>query len=297
VTARFFFIVDRDAPGPTSGGWWSALLHEVRRRGIDAEFELTQGPRTATSFVRQALRAGAETIVAVGSDAVAHDAFNGFFLQGVPVREDARFAMVPVGAPSAFARSLNVPIGLDALGLLTEPQVIEVDVGRVDFADAAGPTSRFFIATVCIGLANQPRLPRGLPGSAARLSALATVLRPEGFRGGMAVDDGPSEMLDAGGVVVALGPYGPGGFEMLPGAKQDDGVLNAAVLGRADALILARSAAAGGGPPISRAFTAHNLRFEPAGAPTLLVDGLEVGQGRAEVRVVAGGMRVVVGRP
>src|SRR5687768_14997954 len=152
MTARYFFIVDHDAPGPTTGGWWTALLDEARRRGIDGEFELARGARTATSFVRQALRAGAETIVAVGSDAIAHDAFNGFFLERAPIREGARFALIPVGTPSALARNLNLPIGLDALALLVEGQVVEADAGSVDFTDPVGPTSRYFIATVSLGL-------------------------------------------------------------------------------------------------------------------------------------------------
>jgi diacylglycerol kinase family enzyme len=298
MTAPYFFIVDADVGGPTSGGWWTALMDEVRRRGFSAEFELGRGPRTATSFVRQALRAGAQTVVAVGSDEIVHDAFNGFLLDGEPVRSDAILAMVPLGLPSAVACNLNLPIGLDALALLADGQSVAIDAGRVRFADAAGPASRYFLSTVTLGLGGQPPRSRALRLVGARAAGIAAILRADGYRGSVGLDDKPAEAVDGGAVIAALGPYGGGGIEVAPRAKLDDGLLDVVVLGRADAYLVAQSVAGRArGLPTLRQLSGRRVRFDPIGQPALRVDGIEVGTGRAEIEVLPGMVKMVVGRP
>jgi diacylglycerol kinase (ATP) len=297
MTAPNFFILDDQAGGPSTG-WWKALMDEVRRRRISAEFELGRGPRTATSFVRQALRAGAETIVAVGSDAIVHDAANGLFLEGEPIRPDATLAMVPIGMPSAVARNLNIPIGLDALALLTDGQAIAVDTGFLRFVDEAGPTSRYFLSTVTLGLGNQPQPPRALRWAGGRTAGIGAGLRADGYRGGVAVDEEPAEAVDGGGVIAALGPFGSGGIEVAPGAKLDDGLLDVFVVGRTDpSLVVPSVGTSGHSLPTLRRVTARRARLEPIGQPTIRVDGLEVGAGGAQVEVLPGRVKMVVGRP
>jgi diacylglycerol kinase family enzyme len=298
MTAPYFFILDGSPAGSTSAGWWTALLDEVRRRGISAEFEFGRGNRTATSFVRQALRAGAEIVVAVGSDAIVHDAYNGFFLDGEAIRADAALAMVPVGVLSAVARNLNIPMGLDALALLGDGQVIHVDAGHVYFSDATGPTSRYFLSTVTLGLTAQLSPPRMLRWAATRTAGIASVLRADRYRGSVGVDDEPVEAVDGGGVIAALGPYGSGGIEVVPGAKLDDGLLDIIVLGQTDAYLVAQPAAGiGRGLPALRQLTAQRARFEPIGEPSIRVDGIEVGAGGAQVEVLPGKVKMIVGRP
>jgi diacylglycerol kinase family enzyme len=102
--------------------------------------------------------------------------------------------------------------------------------------------------------------------------------------------------VDGGGVIAALGPYGSGGIEVVPGAKLDDGLLDVAVLGREDAFVFARSAA-GLGLPTVRRLTARRVRFEPIGQPSIRVDGVGVGAGSAEVEVLPGKVKIIVARP
>ncbi|MEA2641821.1 MAG: hypothetical protein QOF51_3215, partial [Chloroflexota bacterium] len=82
MTASFFFIVNPAAGAGRGAAEGERLLAAARARGLSFECEWSRGAETATSFARQALRAGAETIVAVGGDGTVNEVLNGFFLNG-----------------------------------------------------------------------------------------------------------------------------------------------------------------------------------------------------------------------
>src|SRR3954453_23297986 len=88
VTASVFFLAIRAAGGGRGRAVWRAVQNQARRRELAFEFEFLRAPLTGLGLVRQALRAGARTIVAVGGDGTVHEAVNGFFLGGELIRED-----------------------------------------------------------------------------------------------------------------------------------------------------------------------------------------------------------------
>jgi len=229
VTAPFFFIVNPGAGSGRAAASASELLAEARALGIAFEWDATQGRETATSLARQALRAGASTVVAVGGDGTLNEVLNGYFLDDELIRPDATLGMLPLGSSSDFARALGIPSGLAALRLLGNGRRLRVDIGRAAFGAGDGrPQVRYFANNADLGIgARIATLARNIKqlggGPAFLLAAGAAVLDPQPWSGMLAFDGAPAEELSAVTVVVALGPYTGGGMHIAPGAKVDDG--------------------------------------------------------------------------
>ena len=100
MTAPYFFVVNPAAGAGAAGRLWPALARRLRDLHLQYEYELTQGPLTATSFVRQALRAGVRTVVGVGGDGTLNEVVNGFFLHEQPIAPDVSLGVIPVGQGS-----------------------------------------------------------------------------------------------------------------------------------------------------------------------------------------------------
>ncbi|XP_034926405.1 sphingoid long-chain bases kinase 2, mitochondrial isoform X1 [Populus alba] len=111
-----FIVNPRGANGRT-GKDWKKLLPYLRSR-LDKNCNicesLTSGPYHAIDITREAIREGADAVVAVGGDGTLHEVVNGFFWAGKPVaihnREATRstaLGLIPLGTGSDFARTLG----------------------------------------------------------------------------------------------------------------------------------------------------------------------------------------------
>ena len=286
---------------------WPRLSRRLRDLHIRYEFEATQGPLTGTSFVRQALRAGARTIVAVGGDGTINEVVNGFFLNDAPVAPGAVLGLIPAGSSSDLARALGIPNGVEAVDLLTEGRTLAVDVGRACFSGPAHLPVRYFLNNADVGIgarvaAGGARFKR-LGGRAAfALSSMREVLDPRPWRGTLAVDDGEPQSVEATTVVLALGPYTAGGMNVAPGAKMEDGLFDIVTIGAmAPRELLANLPRVYAGTHLSHPAVSHArgraARIEPEGEPLVELDGEIAGAGAVEFRVLPGAMPVMVGRP
>ncbi|KAA8520676.1 hypothetical protein F0562_015052 [Nyssa sinensis] len=75
---------------------------------------LTSGPSHAIDITREAIREGADAVIAVGGDGTLHEVVNGFFWGGKPVSDhDSRgthttaLGLIPLGTGSDFARTFG----------------------------------------------------------------------------------------------------------------------------------------------------------------------------------------------
>lgn len=111
-----FIVNPRGANGRT-GKDWKKLLPYLRSR-LDKNCNicesLTSGPYHAIDITREAIREGADAVVAVGGDGTLHEVVNGFFWAGKPVANHNREAtrstalgLIPLGTGSDFARTLG----------------------------------------------------------------------------------------------------------------------------------------------------------------------------------------------
>ncbi|GAV83885.1 DAGK_cat domain-containing protein [Cephalotus follicularis] len=111
-----FVVNPRGANGRT-GKEWKRLIPYLRSRiGIDYNIceSLTSGPSHATDITREAIREGADAVIAVGGDGTLHEVINGFFWAGKPVTDhnieashSTALGLIPFGTGSDFARTFG----------------------------------------------------------------------------------------------------------------------------------------------------------------------------------------------
>ncbi|MPZ12902.1 MAG: YegS/Rv2252/BmrU family lipid kinase [Chloroflexi bacterium] len=308
TTAPFFFIVNPAAGAGRAGRLWPSVRDRARRLGLAYEYEITQAPLTATSFVRQAIRAGAEVVIAVGGDGTINEALNGFFLDGERLRPGASLAIVPIGSSSDAARSLGIPSGPAALDLLVHGRIARVDVGFATFSDEAGrPTARYFINNADVGIggriaAGGRRLKPGGGLAAFFLASVAALRDPRPWEGTLTVDGADPEPVRAISVVVALGPYTGAGMRVAPGAKMDDGLFDVVTLPDLPRLeLLWNLPRVYAGTLLSHGKVRHSraqvVRADTDGGALIELDGEVVGAGGAEFRILPGAIQLSVGTP
>ncbi|KAF9614146.1 hypothetical protein IFM89_015465 [Coptis chinensis] len=121
------FVVNPKGANGRTGKEWKKLLPFVRSRlGKDLNIceSLTSGPCHAIDITREAIREGAEAVVAVGGDGTLHEVINGFFWAGKPVSAHDKevtcttslggfdytvpsLQLIPLGTGSDFARTFG----------------------------------------------------------------------------------------------------------------------------------------------------------------------------------------------
>src|SRR5436190_8035460 len=67
----------------------------------------TKAPGHGIELTREAIKRGAETIVAVGGDGTINEVVNGFFENEEPIGRDATLSIIPQGTGSDFCRVLD----------------------------------------------------------------------------------------------------------------------------------------------------------------------------------------------
>lgn len=82
--------------------------------------------KNVKDMLKEAIRRGAETIVAVGNDDTAR--------RVIEIFPDFRaaFGMIPLGQPTAFADFLGIPYGAAACDILSARIVEKIDVGKIN---------------------------------------------------------------------------------------------------------------------------------------------------------------------
>ncbi|KAF5733076.1 hypothetical protein HS088_TW17G00612 [Tripterygium wilfordii] len=111
-----FIVNPRGANGRTGKDWKKLLPYLRSRLGGDCNIceSLTSGPLHAIDITREAIREGAEAVIAVGGDGTLHEVVNGFFWDGKPVSDHIKEAahstalgLIPLGTGSDFARTFG----------------------------------------------------------------------------------------------------------------------------------------------------------------------------------------------
>ncbi|MBM2811519.1 MAG: uncharacterized protein HW416_2278 [Chloroflexi bacterium] len=308
MTAPFFFVVNPAAGSGRADTAWLDVMRAARASGLIFEYETTQGPLTATSFTRQALRAGAETVVAVGGDGTINEVVNGFFLDGALVRPGSSLGLIPLGSSSDIARSLGIPGGAGGLDILIHGRPLPVDVGHADLEDGAGRSfAYYFVNDAAVGVgariaAGRSPLDRVGGRAAVFLSSLDVLTKPSPWTGTLQIDDGDAQEVCAVTVVAALGPYTGGGMHIAPGAKIDDGLFDVVVIdAMSSAELIANLPRIYAGAHLSHpkvhVHRARTVHIATEDRPPIELDGEVVGVGGATFNVLPGTLPVYLSRP
>lgn len=146
-----FIVNPRGANGRTGKDWKKLLPYIRSRLGTDCNIceSLTSGPSHAIDITREAIREGADAVIAVGGDGTLHEVINGFFWGGKPVSSHdpqdshtSALGLIPLGTGSDFARTFgweNNP--QDAIERIAKGRRSRIDVGVIN---GEGGESHYF---------------------------------------------------------------------------------------------------------------------------------------------------------
>ncbi len=211
---------------PTSGGGRGARIArqaslELQRRGCRHEVLYSHSPTDPGVLARQAVAAGCPLVVGVGGDGLVHAVANS--LVGTP----ATLGIIPAGRGNDIARGLGIPLRLtEACELIAHAQ----PVPRIDVGQAHG---RYFFSVALVGLAAEINRRSNRMGR-FRFNAvysLLTVLSvflsaPQTFT---IRCDGHEQRCYSWLIAVGNAWSSGRGMQLVPGARVDDGVLDACV--------------------------------------------------------------------
>ncbi len=217
---------------PTSGGGRGAPLArqaslELQRRGCPHEVLYSSSPTDPGVLAHQAVRDGCSLVVGVGGDGLVHAVANS--LVGTP----ATLGIIPAGRGNDIARGLGIPLRLaEACELIAQYGAYSAQpVPRIDVGQAH---ERSFLSVALIGLAAEINRRSTLMGR-FRFSGVYSVLTvisvflssPQPFT---LICDGHEQRCYSWLIAVGNSWSSGRGMQLVPGARVDDGLLDACVV-------------------------------------------------------------------
>lgn len=236
--ADIFVLVNPASANGTTAGVWPQIAAAFKEEGLEFDYHLTTRQFEAPEVVRQALKGGAKTVVAVGGDGTIHEVVNGFFEDETPINPEARLAVISRGTGCDLIRTLGIPKPWEqAIKVIARGRDMAMDLGLCKFIDHQGqPSSRWFvnIADAGLGGAAANRVNHTSKSAGGFLSYLYgtvwSILSYQNGYGqvevdGQAVFEGPITMT-----AVSNGRYFGGGMHLSPNSKLNDGKLDLVLL-------------------------------------------------------------------
>lgn len=188
-----------------------------------------------TGMAADAIKAGADVVVAVGGDGTVRA------VAEACAGKDVSMGILPMGTGNLFARNLDLPIGDEAALLRTvlDGEDLTVDVGYMDVEHPTGGPSQqgryLFLVMAGAGIDAEmvaganPELKRKF-GWLAYFFAAIKHLGDKRMTATVTVDDGESVTADMRTVLFANAGRLPGGIQLVPDASYTDGALDIATL-------------------------------------------------------------------
>lgn len=198
---------------------YSKLVEILNREDIDYKIEFTKGGEGTVSQVEEALREGADVVVAAGGDGTINEVVNG-------LKGRAILGIIPLGRGNDIAISYNVPRDLKkAVKFLKNGKIKEVDIGLLD--------GRYFVGiagTGFVGDVNYNSNKMNLTGFKGYIISVFTTLKNFKYPECEITFDGFSWVGKI--TLIALGntPYYGGGMRLLPNSKLDDGFFDIGIV-------------------------------------------------------------------
>jgi YegS/Rv2252/BmrU family lipid kinase len=238
VMPRTVLVVNPQSQGGRLGKRWAEIADTIGR-AFPFDEAITEAPGDATRLAREALRGGAERVVAMGGDGTINEVANGFFdEEGKAITPGASFAVIPYGTGGDFRRTLQLPTELaEAAKVIAANHRRTIDVGRLAFTTASGARAvRMFVNIASFGVSGVvDRLVNESGKKLGRLTfAVATARATWSYKNQRVqlVFDGADRVeATINTVAIANGRYFGGAMKVAPNAELDDGMFDVIAMG------------------------------------------------------------------
>jgi len=236
---RTTVIVNPNSQGGKLGKRWAELADTLGRRFPFDEVR-TEGPGDATRLAREALRGGAERVIAIGGDGTINEVVNDFFDDaGAAIAPDATFGLIPFGTGGDFRRTMQIPREIvDAAEVIAAGHRRQIDVGRLTYTTPTGERAqRMFVNIASFGVSGV--VDRLVNESGKKLGGrLGFALAPAratwtytNQRVQLVFDGTDRVEATINTVAVANGRYFGGAMMIAPDAEPDDGQFDVVAMG------------------------------------------------------------------
>lgn len=246
-SARTVLVVNPRSAGGKTERQWNKLREQIAEGYGPFEPRFTEGPGSATELTREALKQGAELVIAMGGDGTINEVVNGFFevpsgngeSKSQPVSPNASFGVIPAGTGGDFIKTLGTPREVRAAAeALKRATPRAIDVGRLSYiGHDGGPEVRHFINIASFGmgglvdrLVNQSSKALGGTLSFA-LAAVKAGMVYKNMPVRLSLDGGPPREGKIYNVAVSNGRFFGGGMKVAPNAALDDGLFDVVTMG------------------------------------------------------------------
>ena len=128
---------------------WRSLRPVLRRELGQFDRLVTEGPNHATELAQDAIRGGADLVVAMGGDGTLSEVVNGYFADGRPIAPETAVGLCPIGTGGDFRRASGIPTDPSgAIANIAHGATSRVDVLRLDLAGSGGRQIRRYCINV-----------------------------------------------------------------------------------------------------------------------------------------------------
>jgi len=218
---------------------WPQIRELAEKRLGSFKSFLTTAPGEATQLARLAVSENAQSVVCVGGDGTLNEVINGLMNDDGPRNPDLQLGFIPKGTGCDFRRTLSIPTNPEeALKVIEGGRTRLIDLGRLRFTDHDGEIrTRYFHNLTSFGLGGE--VDERINNSGKKLggflsfimATLISLVRYEGKRMRLRVDDHFDEEVVVLNVAVANGQYHGGGMWVAPGADPSDGLFHVTIIG------------------------------------------------------------------
>ncbi|OGQ29900.1 MAG: hypothetical protein A3I75_06265 [Deltaproteobacteria bacterium RIFCSPLOWO2_02_FULL_50_16] len=240
TSEKIFAIVN---PTSGSGGGrkkWPSIQRCLQEEVGFVDFEYTDASGHAMILAQEALKNGANVILAVGGDGTINEVVNGFFDGGKVINPRAVLGILPTGTGSDLVKTLQLPKSIkDQIRLIKGSSVKKIDIGWARYLSHDGKQEgRYFLNLASAGIGGDVcekvnRMDsRIFRGSWAYLKVSLEKLihyQPKEIR--IVIDEEPPLKKKCSQIMVANGQFYGGGMHVAPKAAIDDGLFDVVIIG------------------------------------------------------------------
>lgn len=307
---KWFVIVNPVAGNGRGLDDFPQISKYLREAHIVYEPVFTEHKFHATELTVTAVKEGYRKIIVVGGDGTLHEVVNGLFIQQGVRTDEVLLAVIAVGRGNDWGRTFGLSGRYsDAVQAIGEEQAFLQDVGVVSYEEAHFRQSRYFVNVAGVGfdafvVRRLTHLEKKKKGHMSRWRhRWCTVRSFFGYKStGIKVRVDGKRVYNGFLLSIAIGvcKYNGGGFQQLPEAVTDDGMLDLSLIRPVHfwhLLFRLHYLFNGGIYRIRHVLKARGSRIRIESSPevSVEVDGEILGETPLEFSVVPKAIRIVVG--